>query len=240
MVVLLGFSLDTFAQGERKFVRKGNKQYEKNDFTVAEVNYLRALDKDSTSYEAIFNLGDALYKQEKYEDALARFGKLAQSPVPSPYLPSVMYNMGNTHFETKKYEEAVEAYKMSLRLNPQDTTAKFNLAYAQLMLKKDQQQQQDNKDNKDNKDDKDKDKDKKGQNKDQKDDQNKDQKDKPQDQKGDGDKDKDQQQQPEPKISKDQAEKMLQAIQSNEDKTQQKVKEKKEKGAVVGGSRKNW
>lgn len=238
MVVLLGFSLDTFAQGERKFVRKGNKQYEKNDFTVAEVNYLRALDKDSTSYEAIFNLGDALYKQEKYEDALARFGKLAQSPVPSPYLPSVMYNMGNTHFETKKYEEAVEAYKMSLRLNPQDTTAKFNLAYAQLMLKKDQQQQQDNKDNKDNKDDKDKDK--KDQNKDQKDDQNKDQKDKPQDQKGDGDKDKDQQQQPEPKISKDQAEKMLQAIQSNEDKTQQKVKEKKEKGAVVGGSRKNW
>lgn len=236
MVVLLGFSLDTFAQGERKFVRKGNKQYEKNDFTVAEVNYLRALDKDSTSYEAIFNLGDALYKQEKYEDALARFGKLAQSPVPSPYLPSVMYNMGNTHFETKKYEEAVEAYKMSLRLNPQDTTAKFNLAYAQLMLKKDQQQQQDNKDNKDNKDDKDK----KDQNKDQKDDQNKDQKDKPQDQKGDGDKDKDQQQQPEPKISKDQAEKMLQAIQSNEDKTQQKVKEKKEKGAVVGGSRKNW
>lgn len=246
VITLFIGSMEANAQQERKFIRSGNKQFVKGDFVSAEVDYLRALDKDSTSYAAIFNLGDALYKQQKYEDALARFSVLAADSINVEKRPAAFYNVGNTHFEMKKYEEAIEAYKNSLRMNPSDTLAKFNLAYAQLMLQKQQDQDKQDQEKKDDKDNKDQDKDKKDQNQDQnKDnqDQNKDQDKKDQDKKDQDKKDgdgKDQPQQPEPKIGKDQAEKMLQAIQANEDKTQQKVKDKKEKGVVVGGSRKNW
>ena len=240
-LVLLTLFVSSFsanAQEERKFIRKGNKQFTKGDFVAAEVDYLRALDKDSTSYAAIFNLGDALYKQGKFEDALAKFSILAKSPTLTENSTSLFYNVGNSHFEMKKYEESIESYKNSLRLNPSDTTAKFNLAYAQAMLQG--QQDQEKKDDKD----KDKDKDKK-EDKEDKDSKNKkdkedgeDKEDEKKDQEKKDQEKKDGKPKEEPKISKEQAEKMLQAIQGNEDKTQQKVKDKK--GVIVNGSGKNW
>ncbi len=236
----------SMAQSERKYVRKGNKLFNVEKYTESEVEYLRALEADSTSLPAIFNIGGAMYKQNKYNEALERYNKIAQSKIPSPVLPATMYNSGNALFQMGKYQEAVDAYKMSLRMNPSDTTAKFNLAYALLKLQQQQQQQQ----NQDQNQDKNQDKQNQDQNQDkQNQDQNQDKQN--QDQNQNQDKQQQQQQQnqdkkeeesgAEYKISKEQAEKMLEAIQANEDKTQEKVKDKdKKKGVIIRGSGKNW
>jgi tetratricopeptide (TPR) repeat protein len=145
------------------------------------------------------------------------------------------HNLGNFTLNQKKYSEAVEAYKNSLRLNPKDMETKSNLAYAQKMLKdqQDKQNKQNQDQNKDqNKDqDKDKNKDKNDQNKD-KQDPNKDQNknpEKPQNQ-----------QAPPPKITPQAAQQMLQAIQNKENETQDKVKKEKAKLLESRKNEKNW
>jgi Ca-activated chloride channel family protein len=136
--------------------------------------------------------------------------------------------------QNKKLEESIEAYKKALLNNPKDEETRYNLAYAQDKLK--QQQQQKNKDNKDKKDQDKKNQDKKDQDKN-KDDKNKDNKDNKNQDKKDQDK-KDQQDQPN-KLSKQDAERMLDALNNNEKQTQDKLKNKKLKGGKLNIS-KDW
>jgi Ca-activated chloride channel family protein len=124
-----------------------------------------------------------------------------------------LHNLGNCSMEKKEYEDAVKAYKQALRLNPADKDTKYNLAYANAKLKDKQQNKPDqNKQNKDNKQDQDK---KDQQNKDQqkKDQQGKDDKGDQKDKKGGG-------------MSKEQTEKLLQALKAEEQKTQEKMQKK--------------
>lgn len=243
VITLFVTNINAIGQEERKFIRKGNKEYNKGNFKEATVNYLKSSDIDSTYYTALFNVGNAGYKDGNLESALTAFQKLSEDVKSSENPSDLLYNLGNTHFKMEKYEEAIDSYKKSLRINPSDTTAKYNLAYAQLMLKKQQDENKDKDDKKDDKDDKEDKEDKKDQDKkDDKDDKkDQDKKDDKKDKNNKDDKDDKKEQKPgeEPKISKEQAEKMLEAIQANEDKTQEKVKESKEK-TVVGTSRKNW
>lgn len=216
---------------ERRIIRQGNRQFERENYVEADVAYRRALEKNPASYEANFNLSDAIYKQGQYEDAAAKFGQLATaSPTPEASA-AAYYNQGNAFFQQKKYQEAVDAYKNALRMNPGDEQAKFNYAYAKEFLKKDNDKNnQDNKDNKDNKD-----------NQDNKNDQNKDDKKDNKDQNQDQDKnkqDQQQQQQPQSGMSKDEAQQMLNAIQKNEDNTREKVDAQKVQAASRSG--KNW
>lgn len=219
----------SFAQEERALTRDGNKLFDKGKYSDAEAAYKKALDKKNNFTEAIFNLGDAQYKQNRYEDAGKQF-QLASKVLTDPKLKAgAFHNMGNTFLEQKKYEDAVSAYKQALKVNANDRDTKYNLAYANAMLKQQQQNQKDNKDNKDQKKDdpnkKDK-KDDKGK-QDKKDDQ-KDNKD------GKGDKDKDNKE-PQPKkgnrqeLSKEQADKLLEALKNEEQKTQQKMQQKNAK-----------
>jgi tetratricopeptide (TPR) repeat protein len=144
------------------------------------------------------------------------------------------YNIGNTYMSQQKWEEAIDAYKKTLRANPQDADAKYNLSYAEQMLKKQEQENKDKKDkeDKDKKDDKDKDQ-KKDQDK--KDDQNKDNKENKDNQDKDNKDNKDQEkQQPQSqpsKLSQKQAEQLLNALKEEEKKLQDKMK--KEKGVPV-------
>jgi Ca-activated chloride channel family protein len=225
-----------FAQQGKRYVKKGNDLYKQQNYVEAEANYRKSVLQKSQStqkgqnIEGNFNLGDALYKQKKFADAREQFSRIAEDASHSTGVKAQAYhNLGNSFVNEKKLEEGIAAYKKALLNNPKDEETRYNLAYAQEMLKKQQQQKKDNKDknkdNKDNKDKKEQDKkdqekkvqDKKDQNKDNKDQQNKDPN------------KKDQNQEPKPQpgtLSKEDAQRMLDAMNNNEKQTQDKLKNK--------------
>lgn len=232
---------------ERRQVRKGNRAYEKGNYQDAAGRYMRALGAAPSSFEARYDLGNALYRQEMYDQAAQVQQQAAADSLAAPAdRAHAFYNLGNTQFRQQKYAEALESYKNSLRLNPDDPQAKFNYAYVKKLLDDQNQQNQDNKDNqndKDNKDNKDNQNGNDGQNG-----QNDPQQDGNDPQDGDQQGDEGQQDgrpdeqpgegAPQPAgISPAEQERMLDAIQAQEDKTQEKLKEKA--GAVVR-LKKNW
>ncbi len=157
------------AQSAKRMVRQGNKSFEQNNYSDAEVKYKKALEKKPDYVKGKFNLGDAYYQEKDYKDADSLFSEVAATAKSSEVRAKAWYNKGNSLLAQKKYQESIEAYKNALRLNPNDTAAKYNLEYARKKLKKQQQQQkQQQKKNKQNKDKnkKNKDKQKQDQNKD--------------------------------------------------------------------------
>ena len=218
---------------ERADARAGNELYEKDNYADAEANYKKALGKKKDMLEATFNLGDAVYKQKRYDEAIKQFQTSAQTN-PDPKIKAQAYhNLGNAYLEQRKWEDAAKSYKESLKINANDKDTKYNLAYANAMMVQQKQDQQKKKDDK--KDDKkDKDKDKKDEKKDQQQNKNPDRaEDKPA-----GDKDKDQQGKNEQKkaggqMTREQAEKLLEAARSEEQKTNQKVQQKQVKPVNV-------
>ncbi len=221
-----------FAQDAKSYIHQGNQLYEQKKFKEAEVNYRKAVEKKNENLTGNFNLGDALYKQKKFEPAAKNFTDIASTATNTAVKARAYHNLGNSMLETKKFEESIDAYKKSLLNNPKDDATRYNLAYAQEMLKKQQQQnkqnQNQNKKDQDKKDQDKKDRDKKNQDKKDQD-KNNPNKDPNQDKK-DQDK-KDQQNQPQPnQISKDDAQRMLDALNNQEQGTQDKLKNKKLKG----------
>jgi Ca-activated chloride channel homolog len=211
-----------YAQEEKKFIRQGNGQYKDNKFSEAEILYRKAIDKNKLSSDAGFNLGDALYKQNKYDDAGKQFVESFSAMSDKKKKSSSLFNLGNSLFNNKKLEESIEAYKNSLKLDPGNKEAKYNLAYAQDLLKMQKQQQQQKQQDQKNKDsDKNKDNKKEDQNKDQNKDQKKDQK---ENQDNKQDQNKQQQQQQQQGISKEDAQRLLNAIANDEKNVQEKVK----------------
>ncbi|MBN2597932.1 MAG: tetratricopeptide repeat protein [Marinifilaceae bacterium] len=226
------FSLDALAQKERKFIRKGNGLFEGNEYENSEVEYRKALDKKINSYEAGFNLGDALYKQKKYDEALKQFQTLTVAEQDPKKLGEIYHNIGNTLLMNRKIDESIEAYKESLRNFPNSKETKYNLEYARKMKQKEEEEkkkQDQNKDqdkkNQDKKDQDKKDQDKKDQDKkdqkDQKDQKN--QKNKPEDQ----DKKKGDPEEQQNKISEQDAKRLLEALENDEKKVQEKVQKAK-------------
>lgn len=153
LAVLLVRCGDAFAQDyrERSSIRSGNRAYEEQDYKGSEEKYRAALEKQPASYEAAFNLGDALYKQGRYEESSQVFDSLSKSPLLSAeQMSRVYHNMGNALFAQQKLQEAAESYKQSLRARPDDLETKYNLAYVQKLLEDQQQNQQNNQDNQNN------------------------------------------------------------------------------------------
>ncbi len=223
------FSFSTMhAQQEKKYIKEGNKDYENKKYSDAEKNYSKALNKNKDSYKGAFNLGDAYYKQNKFEEAAEQFQSITHKATSKDTLSKAYHNLGNSLLKSKKYQDALEAYKNSLKNNPDDEDTRYNYSYAQQMLKQQQQQQKqdkDKKDNKDKKDDKKKDQKDKG-DKDKKDKDKKDNKDKQDKDKDNKDKEKKEQQQ----ISKEDAKRILDALQNDEKNLQDKMKKGKVKG----------
>lgn len=244
LVVFL--TLDLPAQSEKKMVREGNGEYEDGNFSEAEVQYRKALTKNPNYYNGKFNLGDAMYEQENFEESAKLFDELAEANLAPEQKAKVHYNQGNNLMQAQKYDEAIDAYKKSLRLNPDDYDAKYNLEYARKKLSDQQQQQQDQEnqdqdkdqdkeDQKDQEQDKNKDdqeqdkKDQEQDNNDQQKDQNKDNKDQNQDQ-----------QQQQQNISKQDAQRMLDALKNDEKKTLQKLQKEKAKAAKGKKTEIDW
>lgn len=235
LLLVLGFSLQgTYAQSEKKAVRKGNKEFKKEQYLDSEISYRSALEQNKESYKARFNLGDALYKQDKYEEAGSTFEGLTQGDASQKRRADAYYNLGNSFFKNEQLEESIEAYKEALRLNPNDFETKYNLAQALRLI-----EQQENPENQDQ--DQNEDGDGEGDDNQQDQQQNPDENEDEQDQNQDNSQDDQQQQQEEreQQISPEDAQRMLDAIQDKEKEIQERLKEEKAKEAKVKVE-KNW
>ncbi|HEY0608345.1 MAG TPA: tetratricopeptide repeat protein [Chitinophaga sp.] len=215
---VLALAAGASAQSGKKYIRKGNDLYQKQQYTDAEANYKKALQQNQQSDVGHYNLGNSLYGQKKFDAARTQYANSAKISGDKTTKSDANYNIGNTYMEGKKWEESIKSYKQALKMNPADEEARYNLAYAQAMLKK--QQQGSGGDNKDKQEKK-----KQEQNKDQnKDKQNK------QDQQQDKDKEEQDQNKPQSqpsKLDKEEAERLLQALNQEEKKLQDKLKKAK-------------
>ncbi len=229
ILFLNGFVL--FAQNAKTYIYQGNQLYEQKKFKEAEANYRKAAEKKEQHVVGNFNLGDALYKQKKFDNAAKNFTDIASTSVAPAVKARAYHNLGNSMLETKKYQESIDAYKKSLISNPKDDATRYNLAYAQEMLKKQQQKNKDqNKNDKNNQDKDKKNQDKNSKNNPDKKNGDKDKQNKDPNQQNKQDQKDQQKQQEKNNISKDDAQRMLDALNNQEQGTQEKLKNKKLKG----------
>ncbi|MHB1921333.1 MAG: tetratricopeptide repeat protein [Chitinophagaceae bacterium] len=208
------------AQSASFLIRRGNQLYQKQAFTDAEVDYKKALDKNKKSSAGYFNLGNSLYQQKRYPDAFREYEQSAALTKKPFDLADTRYNMGNTFMEKKDWKKSISDYEKSLLINPHDADARYNLAYAQMMLKKQKSGGGGKKNQKNNKN---QNKNQQNNNKNQPQKQNQDQS-KPQ---------------PQPsKLTKQEAKQLLDAIAQQEQKIQDK--KDKNKNAIPVGGGPNW
>lgn len=224
-----------FAQSVRSLINGGVDKYDESNFPEAEVNFKKGLEKENDLFAGHYNLGSAYYKQGRYEEAIKQYQNSLALAETDQQKAKIFHNIGNSLIKNQKLKESIEAYKQSLKLNPNDLETKYNLSYA---LKKQQEQQQQNKDNKDqNKDDQNKDQQQnqdKNQDQNNNDKQNKDnqqnQDQKQQDPKQNDQQNQQQQNQPKPnEISKEEAQRILEALKNNEADLQKELRKKKGK-----------
>lgn len=247
MTMLCALSLTVSAQVDKHDVRAGNRKFRKGDWKAADISYRKALVKDSTSVPANFNLANTLYRTENYDEAAKTMEKIKDSAPSSANAADYFYNVGDIAIAKKDWQGAVTAFKESLLRNPGDLEAKENYIYAKKMLENQQNggggNGQDNQDNQQNKNDQNGQGDQnQDQNKDKNQDQNQnDQNNQPQqsnqnNQNNQGGQQDGQQM----KISPQQAQQMLRAIQAKEKETQDKVNKEKAEALKSRQKEKNW
>ncbi len=235
ILLLLSCALSASAQADRHDVRAGNRKFKKEQFKEAEIDYRKAVVRDSTSLKAQYDLASALYRQQDFAGAANALESVReQESLPAQY----HYNAGDVACAQKDWQAAVDAFRQALLLDPADLDAKENYIYAKKMLEnqqnggggggndnQNQDQNQQNQDQNQNQDQQNQ-----GNNQNQNQDQNQD-KDQNQGQGG---------QDQQPQISPQQAQQMLRAIQAKEKETQDKVN--KEKAALLKSRQKekNW
>lgn len=238
ILALLSISVAMSAQTDRKEVRSGNRQFRRENYKEAEISYRKALVKDSLSFAANYNLANVLYRGEHYDEAGKILETVREAAPASEYGADYFFNAGDIALAKKDYAAAVDAFKQSLLLNPGDLQAKENYIYARKMLEnrqqngggQDNQQNQDDQQNQDNQDNQDNQQNDNQQNQDQQN--NQDQQDSQDGRNG---------QQPQPvKISPQQAQQMLKAMQAKEKETQDKVNREKAEALKSRQKEKNW
>ncbi|MCR4994200.1 MAG: tetratricopeptide repeat protein [Bacteroidales bacterium] len=195
-------------KNDRYFVRHGNRFYRDSTYAKAQVDYQKAIEKDNTNPVAHYNLGNAQLMQGQPKEAMKSYETAARLQKDKLRGAQAYHNMGVIFQSQKQYAEAIECYKNALRRNPKDDETRYNLALCQHQLQN-QQQDQNNKDDQQGKDD-------------QRQDQQQ-QQDQQKQQQQQQDQQQQQPQQEQPKMSKENAEQLLQAAQQEEKSTQEKV-----------------
>jgi len=236
VIICLGISHLIQAQSQHKLLRKGDKSYKEEDFGKAEEDYRKALEKKPSS-KGSYNLGNSIYQQKDRFDRAGEYYLDAAERAKDPVLKSNAYhNLGNAFFNQQKYKESIEAYKNSLRLQPQDMQTKHNLAQAQMMLRQQQQQQQqqqqegdeENEDPQDNQEQQDQQQQQQQQDEQQQQ-QNQDQQDQQENQS--------QPSEEVPDLTREEAERLLKIMENEEQKTMEKMRRRQTKGCK---SQKDW
>lgn len=243
-LILLIIPMLAWGQEERKYIRDGYKAYMNESFNDAEVDFRKAEEAAPESYVARYNTGTSLYQQSNMEESGKRFTELLNEASDPAEQARLHHNIGNVKLEEKKYQEAADAYKKSLKLNPNDEDTRYNLSYALEKLREQQQQQQNQDQNKDQNQDQNKDQNKdQEKSDDQKQDKQQDQEDKSEQQNQDQQKQEEekgqQEQKQKMKLSKDEAERLLNAILQKEKDVKEEVDKKKAAGAKIK-SEKDW
>ena len=237
MVMTAGFAsvaTSLYSQNDRQHLREGNRDYRAGKFGESELAYRRATDLPKSTPDAWFNLGNAIYRQQRFEDAAATFEKNASQNDDAVKKANSYYNQGTALLGSQKLKESIEAYKKSLRLNPDNMEAKHNLAYAQDLLQEQEEQQQQQQGQDQNEEGQEQNQD---QNQNQEQNQDQDQQQNPDQDKSD--EDQQQQQQGEQKITPEDARRLLEALAADERNVQEKVKKDKAASAMVR-TLKNW
>ena len=208
---LLAGATNAAAQTDRNLIRQGNRAFKTQKWAAAETQYRKAISKNQKNPQAIYNLGCALLMQQKDSLAMVQFGNAAQLENNLFRRSKSYHNMGVVMQNHREYAQAIEYYKMALRCNPQDNETRYNLALCKKLLKNNPQ-------NQNNKDKNKKDKNKKDKNKN---DQNKNKKDKNKDK--NKNKNSNPNQQNQDKMSRDNAEQLLNAAIQQEQATKRKL-----------------
>lgn len=241
-MLLALLSVNAAGQIDKRDVRRGNRDYKKENYKDAEIEYRKAIVKDSLSVAANYNLAADLYRQNNSQEAQKVLDRIKEVAPASESASDYYYNLGDIAIANQDWQTAVTAFEESLLRNPADLDAKENYIYAKKKLQQQQQQQnQQNNQNQNNQDNQnDQNQDQNQQNNDQNQDDKKDQ-DQQNDQNQNNDQnDQDQQQGQQPKITPQAAQQMLQAIQAKEKETQEKVKKEKAKALQSRQKDRNW
>ena len=215
-----------FAQPDRSTNNRGVDAFESGNFNEAEINFKKGLEKAPDSFISNFNHGDALYKQERFDEAISSYKAALGDASDDIRRAKVHHNIGNSLLKSNKIQESIESYKTALKHNPDDADTKYNLSYAlSLLNNQDQNKQQDK--NQDNQNKNDQNQQNQDQNQDQDQQKNEQQQNQPQpkDQETQQDNLKQPQQQ-EAKISKEDAERILEALRNNEKDLQKELRKK--------------
>ncbi len=195
--------VDVDAQSDRQFIRNGNRLYRQQNYAKAEIEYRKALSKNPSNPQALYNLGTALLMQQKDSAAVSQLQNAAKCETSKLRKAKVWHNIGVACQKHSLFADAIKAYEESLRNNPKDNETRYNLALCM--------RQQKNQKNQDKQQNKNKDKQKQKQNKNDKDNKNKNQ-------------DQQQKQKQQEKMSKDNAEQLLNYAEQEEKQTQQRLK----------------
>ena len=240
LILALVSAVTVSAQTDRKEVRAGNKAFRKGDFRKSEIDYRKAVLKDSLSVAAQYNLASSLYRQDDYEGAQKALSSIAEtvSGIEAAGTKADFYfNQGDVALAQKDYASAVKSFRQSLLLRPNDMDAKENYIYAKEMLRQsqdnqggqdgDNSQNQDDQNNQNNQDNQDNNQQQNNNNQQQ----NNQNQQNPQDQNNAA---------AEGNISRQQARQMLNAIQAKEKETQDKVNKEKAEALKSRQKEKNW
>ena len=225
LFVILLNSVVVFAQHPNSKIRKGNTAYKDSSYSDAEQLYREALIKDQSSFEASFNMADAIYKQERYSEANSLFKALSEKTDDKIKKSESYHNLGNSLLKEQKLDEAIEAYKNALRNNPKDLDTKHNLAYAMQMKNQSQEQEKEDQKEEDKKEEKEEQKEEekdKGENQNEKGEQSEEEK-----------KEEPKQPQDPNEMTEEEAQQILDALQQQEKELQEDLQKKKQHGVKL-------
>lgn len=246
--ILSALSITSFAQNKsqkeeakakelsKEYTYQGNTSLKGDKPVQAEVDYRNAIAENKDNSIAQYNLGTMYYKQKSYDEAFYRLKNASTSTeISYEEKHKIFHNLGNTFMKDKAYDKAVMAYKEALRNNPTDEETRYNLAVAQDLLKKNPPPQDDQKDNEQKKDNKE------NQNQQQQNDKDKGNQDNQNQDQGDNQKDSKDEQNQNPNgdgngknrpssLSPEQMDRILEAMNNEDQKTQEKINAIKAKG----------
>ena len=262
LVVMLFVGADSLSaqyHKERKLVREGNANFEKNNFNTSYNRYNEALEHDATNYEALYNRANAYHHLRRTnpqdstltaETTFRQYEAIAADTLLTKFQRAeVLRNLGESLFSEEKYEAALNAFRESLLLNPDDKETKYDYVLTKRIVDQKRQQpqqeneQNENNDQQQNQDNKNDNQQNQGDNNQEQQPQNEEQNpeqsdEEPDEEQGEGEDEQGEGEQPQPKELNPDQERMLNAIQAEEDKTQEKLKEG-EKALLIPG-KKNW
>ena len=246
LFLLISFSLISQKTSIDNELYEGNEKVKKEDYLGAEMDYRLALTRAPQTPKALFNLGNTQYQANAYDEAAQQFFRTQKFSENKTEKHAALHNMGNVYMKKKEYEKAVESYKNALRNNPSDNETRYNYALAKSLLEdenknnkdKDKQNNDKNKKGEDDKNEKSSDKDDNG--KEEKEDKpNKENNEANDKNQKDSKKDNSNQNRKPGQLSPEQVKSLLEAINNQEKKVQDKINAKKVKGKP-DKTKKDW